>query len=180
VAPEEISHQEALMQQDNETGGGIASNRLMDIIVALIIIALGGLVIADSLRLGIDWAEDGPRPGYFPFYTGLLIVLSSLCTIVLTLVGRMGTGGAFVGRRQLGDVMKVFIPSAIYVALIGLIGIYVASALFIAIFMRWLGRFAWPAIVIVSLAVPFSLFLIFELWFLLPLPKGPVENLLGY
>ena len=71
-------------------------------------------------------------------------------------------------------------PSAIYVGLIGFIGIYVASALFIAVFMRWLGRFRWPTILIVSLAVPFSLFLIFELWFLLPLPKGPLEDLFGY
>jgi putative tricarboxylic transport membrane protein len=168
------------MEQEHETGGGVVSNRSMDIIVALIIIALGGLVISDSLRLGIDWAEDGPRPGYFPFYTGLLIVLSSLCTIVLTLIGRMSNSGAFVARRQLGDVMKVFIPSAIYVALIGVIGIYVASVLFIAIFMRWLGRFAWLTIVIVSIAVPLSLFVIFELWFLLPLPKGPVEDFFGY
>jgi hypothetical protein len=168
------------MEQDNETGGGVASNRSMDIIIALIIIALGGLVISDSLRLGIDWAEDGPRPGYFPFYTGLLIVLSSLATIVLILAGRMSNTAPFVGRRQLGDVMKVFIPSVIYVALIGFIGIYVASALFIAIFMRWLGRFGWPTIVIIGLAVPFSLFVIFELWFLLPLPKGPIEDLFGY
>jgi hypothetical protein len=168
------------MEQDNEAGGKVVSNRSMDVIVALIAIALGGLVISDSLRLGIDWAEDGPKPGYFPFYTGLLIVLSSLCTIVLTLIGRMSNSMPFVRRHQLGDVMKVFIPSAIYVALIGVIGIYVASALFIAIFMRWLGRFGWLTIVMVSLAVPFSLFVIFELWFLLPLPKGPVENLFGY
>jgi putative tricarboxylic transport membrane protein len=168
------------MEQENETGDSLVSNRSADIIVALIIIAVGVLVISDSLRLGIDWAEDGPRPGYFPFYTGLLIVLSSLGTIILTLIGRIGDGEAFVRRRQLGDVLKVFIPSAIYVALIGMIGIYVASVLFIGIFMRWLGKFRWPTIIIVSLAVPFSLFLIFELWFLLPLPKGPLEDLLGY
>jgi hypothetical protein len=76
--------------------------------------------------------------------------------------------------------MKVFVPTAIYVALIWLIGIYVASAVFIAVFMRWLGKFKWPLTIIVSLAVPFALFVIFELWFLLPLPKGPVEDLLGY
>ncbi len=76
--------------------------------------------------------------------------------------------------------MKVFVPSVIYVGLIGFIGIYSASALFIAVFMRWLGRFQWPTIILVSVAVPLSLFLIFELWFLLPLPKGPLEDLFGY
>jgi hypothetical protein len=168
------------MQHEEETGDSLLSNRSANIVVALILIAVGGLVIADSLRLGIGWAEDGPRPGYFPFYTGLLIVLSSLATIVLTLLGRIKGGGSFVGRGQLRDVLKVFVPSAIYVVLIGFIGIYVASALFIAVFMRWLGRFGWPTVAIVSIAVPFSLFLIFELWFLLPLPKGPIEDMFGY
>jgi putative tricarboxylic transport membrane protein len=92
----------------------------------------------------------------------------------------MGSEGPFVRREQFGDVLKVFVPSAIYVGLIGLIGIYGASALFIAVFMRWIGRFRWPTTIIVSLAVPFALFLIFELWFLLPLPKGPLEDLFGY
>ena len=168
------------MKHEDETGDSLVSNRSADIVVALILVAVGGLVIADSLRLGIGWAEDGPSAGYFPFYTGLLIVLSSLCTIALTLIGRFRTSGSFVGRGQLRDVLKVFVPSAIYVGLIGFIGIYVASALFIAVFMRWLGRFGWTTIIIVSIGVPFSLFLIFELWFLLPLPKGPIEDMLGY
>ncbi len=168
------------MKREDETGDSLVSKRSADIVVALILVAVGGLVIADSLRLGIGWAEDGPSPGYFPFYTGLLIVLSSLCTIALVLMGRMKSSGAFVGRGQLRDVLKVFVPSVIYVGLIGFIGIYAASALFIAVFMRWLGRFRWPTIILVSVAVPFSLFLIFELWFLLPLPKGPLEDLFGY
>ena len=73
------------MEHEDETGDSLVSKRSADIVVALILVAVGGLVIADSLRLGIGWAEDGPRPGYFPFYTGLLIVLSSLATAVLTL-----------------------------------------------------------------------------------------------
>ena len=33
---------------------------------------------------------------------------------------------------------------------------------------------------IVSVAVPGALFALFEIWFLLPLPKGPIEALFGY
>jgi hypothetical protein len=168
------------MKHEVETGDSLMSSRSADIVVALMLVAVGGLVISDSLRLGIGWAEDGPSPGYFPFYTGLLIVLSSLCTIALALLGRIKSSGSFVGRGQLRDVLKIFVPSAIYVGLIDFIGIYVASALFIAVFMRWLGRFRWPAVIIVGVAVPFSFFLIFELWFLVPLPKGPLEDLFGY
>jgi putative tricarboxylic transport membrane protein len=168
------------MQHDEEAGDGLVSTKAADIVVALILVGVGALVMTDSLRLGIGWGADGPRSGYFPFYTGLLIVLSSLGTIGLALFGRGKSGGSFVGRGQLRNVLKVFVPSAAYVALIGFIGIYVASALFLGAFMRWFGRFRWHTIIIVSIAVPFSLFLIFEIWFLVPLPKGPLEDLLGY
>src|SRR5262245_25250844 len=168
------------MQHEDETSDGLVSTRTADIVVALILIGVGALVIVDSLRLGIGWAEDGPRSGYFPFYTGLLIVLSSLGTIGLALFGRGTSRGPFVGRGQFRDVLKVLVPTVVYVALIGFVGIYVASALFIGAFMRWLGRFSWPTIIIVSIAVPFALFLMFEIWFLVPLPKGPLEDLLGY
>ena len=72
------------------------------------------------------------------------------------------------------------VPTIAFIAVAGFIGIYVASAFFIAASMRWLGQFRWPMIVVVSLAVPFTLFLLFEVWFLVPLPKGPLEDFLGY
>ncbi len=156
------------------------SKRKADIIVALILAAVGALVIIDSLRLGIGWAADGPQSGYFPFYIGLLLVVASLGTISVTLFGRDQGRGAFVERTQFRDVLKVLVPAAVFVALIGYIGIYVASALFIGAFMRWLGRFRWRTIAVVSVAVPIALFLLFEIWFLVPLPKGPLEDFLGY
>ena len=38
-----------------------------------------------SLRVGIGWADEGPRSGYFPFYIGLLIVAGSLVNFVRAL-----------------------------------------------------------------------------------------------
>lgn len=168
------------MQQQDEASAGLVSKRKADIVVALVLVGVGALVIYDSLRLGIGWAADGPQSGYFPFYIGVLMVAASLVTVGITLFGRNQRDGVFVERGQLRDVLKVLVPTAIFVALIGYIGIYVASALFIAVFMRWLGKFRWRTIVIVSVAVPFAFFLLFEIWFLVPLPKGPLEDFLGY
>ena len=168
------------MQDQEHTGGGLVSTRAVDIVVALIMVGIGALVMIDSLRLGAGWAEDGPQSGYFPFYIGLIIVVVSLGTVAVAVFGRKKNRDAFVHSVQLRHVLRVFAPTVAFIALVGVIGIYVASAFFIGASMRWLGRFRWRTIVIVSVAVPVALFLLFEIWFLVPLPKGPLEDFLGY
>jgi putative tricarboxylic transport membrane protein len=86
---------------------------------------------------------------------------------------------AFVEVGQLKMVLAVLIPTAIYVAAVTWIGIYVASTLFIAFFMRWLGKYAWWKVAVVSVCTSAVFYMIFEKWFQVPLPKGPLENLLG-
>lgn len=168
------------MQNEEQSGRSLVSTRTADIVVAAIVAIIGGVVMMDSLRLGMGWSEYGPESGYFPFYIGLAMVVSSLSTIAITLFSKIRSSGSFVERGQLTDVMKVLIPAAVFVGSIGFIGIYVASALFIGAFMRWIGRFPWHTIAIVSLTVPICLFMLFEIWFLVPLPKGPLEDFLGY
>jgi putative tricarboxylic transport membrane protein len=74
----------------------------------------------------------------------------------------------FAEWGQLGKVMAMLVPTAIYVALVPWIGIYVASMLLIAVFMRWLGRYGWGMIAAIAVGVPVVTFIIFEKWFLVP------------
>jgi hypothetical protein len=168
------------MQQEEPSETGGLSKRSADIVVALILLGVGVLVLVDSMRLGYGTVDGQPQSGYFPFYIGLLIIVSSLGTIAVNIVGWHRRREVFVRRAQLLDVLKILIPTAIFVALIGFLGIYVSMALFIGSFMRWLGRFPLYRIVLVALLVPFALFVLFEIWFLVPLPKGPLEDYLGY
>lgn len=163
-----------------ETGGRPAIRlRAAEIGVALFLLALGGLLIGDSLRLGMRWAAEGPEPGYFPFYLGVFICAACLVTIVLALRMPAERNKTFVQVGQLKLVLSVLVPSAIFVALVGWIGIYVAAVIYVAFFMRWLGRYPWWKVVAVSLAQAAILFVIFEIWFLVPLPKGALERFLG-
>jgi len=150
-----------------------------EIALALFFLALGGIVIYDSARLGAKWADDGPQTGYFPFYIGVLIALASVANLVAALAIRRENERSFVEVGQLKLVLAVLVPTAIYVALIGWLGIYVASAVFIAFFMRWLGKYPWWQAAAVSIGNSVVFFVIFEVWFKIPLPKGPLENLLG-
>jgi hypothetical protein len=132
------------------------------------------------VRLGFGWQEvHGPRPGYFPFYIGLIICIASLVNATLALRVPAAQNKTFVEVGQLKLVLTVLIPTAIYAALVTWIGIYVSSVLFIGFFMRWLGKYPWWKVVGVSLGTAVVLYLVFEKWFKVPLPKGPLENLLG-
>jgi len=156
------------------------STKTVEIVVAAIIFGLGLVVIFDSQRIGAGWAADGPQAGYFPFYIGILLCAASAWTLLGAVFSSKSGASVFVSHKKLWLVMSVFIPSMIYVVAIYFIGIYVASAIFIGAFMYWHGRFPWIKIIPVSLIVPVSMFLMFEVWFLVPLPKGPLEALIGY
>ena len=146
-------------------------------IVALVIMAGGALVIYDSLRLGARWGSDGPQAGYFPFYIGLLLVISSAINLFRAL--RDPYVRTFVTVGQGKQVLRILIPLTIYVVLIKLLGIYVASTIFIATFMIWLGKYGWLRTALVSVGVSVAFFLMFEIWFKVPMIKGPLETALG-
>jgi hypothetical protein len=147
--------------------------------VAAFLMLLALLVIGDSLRVGIGWADDGPRSGYFPFYIGLLLLASSGTVLVKQLLRWRAEDPVFASRADLGQVAAVFWPMLVYVGAIFPLGIYVASALLIGYFMRRYGQYGVAATAAVSVAVPLLFFAVFERWFLVPLPKGPLEHLLG-
>jgi putative tricarboxylic transport membrane protein len=153
--------------------------RSAEIAVAGSIFLLGAIVMYDSVRLGARWGDDGPQAGYFPFYIGLILCASSAVNLALAMLDTRDKDRTFVGVGQLKLVLTVLIPSAIYVALIGWTGIYLASAVYVAFFMRWLGRYPWWKVAAVSIGNSVAFFLIFEIWFKVPLPKGPLEALLG-
>jgi hypothetical protein len=166
----------------SEQSGGRAAfrTRAAELAVAAGFFVFGLIVIYDSLRLGMRWIADGPQPGYFPFYLGVIICVSAAITFVFALRLPEARNKTFVERGQLRLVLSVLIPSALYVALVGWLGIYVSAVLFIALFMRWLGKYPWWKVALVSVGNSVVFFLIFERWFLVPLPKGPLETWLGF
>jgi hypothetical protein len=147
-----------------------------EIAVAALFFCLGAVVVHDSVRLGFRWADDGPQAGYFPFYIGLLMCAASLVNLAMAFAPAKDADKTFVEVGQLKLVLAVLVPTAIYVAVIGPIGLYEASIFFIAYFMRWLGKYAWWKTGAVSIGNSLFFLVIFELWFQIPLPKGPVAE----
>jgi hypothetical protein len=165
----------------SDSGGSRAafSQKSAEIAVAALFFLIGAIVVFDSVRLGAKWGEDGPQAGYFPFYVGLLICLASLVNLLLAAFSRRDRDRAFVEVGALKLVLSVLVPAAVYVGIVSWTGIYLASTLFIAFFMRWLGKYVWWKVAAVSIGTSVFFFLIFETWFKVPLPKGPLESVLG-
>ena len=152
--------------------------RAADLITASILILPGALVIVDAMRLGVGWGIDGPKSGFFPFWLALIMVVC--CAIIMAQQARKAIRSAFIDPGKLSPVLKVLWPAILAVALMQWLGLYVASALYLGFYMRWVGRHSWTAVISLAFGIPLVTFLIFERWFYVPMPKGPLEAWLGY
>lgn len=150
--------------------------------VAALLLVLALVVTQASLKLGAGWTSDGPGSGYFPFYVGVILAIASAGTLYQALLGKKRNTSIFVDGEQLRRVLVVLLPALVFVGAIALVGIYVASAVYIAAFMIFLGKFGWVRSVVIGVVTSALFFLMFEVWFKVPLYKGTFDPLsfLGY
>jgi putative tricarboxylic transport membrane protein len=153
--------------------------KAMEIATAGILLAVGGIAIMDSLRVGAGWSSEGPQSGYFPFWLGVILMGASLVNLAAALRSR-AIAGSFATWPQLRLVASVLIPTTVFVAVIPFAGIYVSSAALIAFFMIRFGEFRGITALPSGALAAIIAFTVFELWFLVALPKGPLETYLGY
>jgi hypothetical protein len=160
----------------------LARNCTVDTVVATILFVFGAVVIFEARRLGAGWTSDGPGAGYFPFYIGLIICISALGVAWQARSAKTRDEDAFVDREQMGRVLSVLLPALFYVLAIWILGIYVASVLYIALFMIILGKYPPIKSLVLAVIVNAVFFMMFEVWFKVPLYKGMLEPLsfLGY
>jgi putative tricarboxylic transport membrane protein len=167
-------------QTQERPRSGWLTYQAAEVIVAVAIFLVGVVMMMDSYRIGIGWAPEGPQAGYFPFRTGVIICISSVIVFLRALFGKNRNHELFVSWDRFKQVLCVLIPTVFYVLVTQFIGIYVASALFIGGFMRVMAQFSWPKVILVSVCISIALFYMFEIQFMVPLPKGPLESLFGY
>src|SRR4029078_14025 len=163
---------------DTTRHGSGPSDRWTELGVAAIMALFGLITIIGSLQVGIGWGAEGPKSGFFPFYIGLFIIVGSIVNLAQRYFEH--DDGLFAEWSQLRQVLAVVIPTTVYVFAIPYTGIYVASAVLIALFMSWLGNYRWPITAAIAIGVPVAIFLMCEKWFLVALPKGPIEYWLGF
>lgn len=157
----------------------LARNASVDAVVAALLTIAGMVVMYEAHRLGASWTSDGPGSGYFPFYVGAMLCIGGIGILYQSLLSKNADQKVFVTREQFKRVQSVLLPTAVYVGAIMVLGLYVASAVFVAVFMVWLGKYSPLKSVLLGVAVSAFFFVMFEVWFKVPLYKGALD-LLGF
>ena len=157
----------------------VTDTRVAEIVVSLLLIGLALLLGFDNWRTGISWDSTGPQAGYFPFYLSLILAGASLYGLFATFLARREVAETFVTRAQLRRVMAVFVPTLLFCLATQLFGIYVASFLLIALFMRMVGKIALWKSLLTAFLFTAIMFVTFDIAFDVIMPKGPLEAAFG-
>jgi hypothetical protein len=148
--------------------------RRADIIVALGMMLVGIISLADAIRLGFGWGMSGPEAGFFPFYMGLGILICTILIVVKAVKAyrKDGPGGPLIQEGGLVQILWILIPAIGVVLLTELIGLHLATVFYLAFNIRVLGKMSWVKVVLLSILVPLSMYIVFDRVFLIPLPEG--------
>jgi putative tricarboxylic transport membrane protein len=147
---------------------------------ALVFLIAGAVMMWDSYKVGAGWGDMGPKSGYFPFRIGIIVCVAALAVMVETWRNKSASSESFVTRAELKPVLQVFVPILLFVVLMELLGMYIAAFALITGFMRGLGKYGWLRSALVAVCVSGAMFWLFEIQFMVPLIKGPLEAAFGY
>jgi hypothetical protein len=158
----------------------VTNTYVVEIAVSLLLMALAVTLGFDNWRTGIAWDSTGPQAGYFPFYLSVILAGASLYGLVTAFLARKEASETFVTRAQLWRVMAVLVPTLLFCLATQLLGLYVASFLLIAAFMRMVGRIALWKSLLTAFLFTVIVFVTFDIAFDVIMPKGPLEAAFGY
>jgi hypothetical protein len=159
----------------------VTSTRSVEVATLAVLLAFSILMMWDNWRTGAAWESTGPQAGYFPFYVA--IILAGACVYGIgreIVLARQGPSEGFVTRNQMKRVLAVLVPTVLFVPVTSWLGIYVASFILIAGFMRVIGHIAWWKVLVTAIVFSVAMFATFEIAFDVIMPKGPLERLMGY
>jgi len=157
----------------------LLSRFAVEVTLAAATAAIGAVVTIGALEFGTGWGDGGPQPGYFPFYIGIIVMVASGGVLVEAFANRERLRAtAFLRREQGMRIAAFFGPMVGFVLVASLLGLYVALIVYLTATMVVQGHYRLPRALAVSVGSAVIFYLIFEVWFRVPLLKGPLEALL--
>ena len=143
-----------------------------DRITGAVLLASGLAFAFGALRNYAYWGENGPGPGFLPFWLGVVIAVLATLLLVGALRAR-DPGEPWLPRGDgLRRLLLVLGVTAALVALLSTLGMVLATVLFLVVLLRGLDRQSWPVTLAVALATAGFDWLVFTHWLRVPLPVG--------
>jgi hypothetical protein len=155
----------------------MVSGRSLETATALLTGAFGAAVVVSSLDNGIGWSAAGVDAGTFPFIVGLIILTGSVFNLVR---GWLQARDVVLRASELKRLGTLFIPAAVYVGVIPLAGMYLASAAYVFGALAWHRRGSFVFSGAAAIGTALALYLIFELTFQVSLPRGALGDVIDF
>lgn len=147
--------------------------RRAELLVAAALLLLSGVLLGESVRLGIGWSDIGPGSGFVPVWFAAATAAASLGILVQEVRNlKAAQESFFPSRTALLLWLKVLLPTVAAVVLVRYLGIYIVAAVYLALFSAWIGRHRWVVVLAISALIPLVLYFSFERFLKVPLPKS--------
>ena len=118
------------------------------------------------------WTPTGPGSGFLPFWLGLAMAVLAAALLVGA-ARRPDPGEAWLPEgRGLVKLITIVIATVAFVWLLPVLGMTLATFLFLVGILRFLERHSWVATVGVALATSAVNWLVFIRWLNVPFPIG--------
>lgn len=146
--------------------------RRADRITGAALLALSVAFSAAALKNYTYWGENGPGSAFLPFWLG--VTMAVLASGMLVRALRSAHPGPdwlpdATGLRRIALVMGATFG---LVVLLNLLGMVIATVLFMVVIVRGLDRHSWPMTLAVALGVAAFNYIVFTWWLKVPLPVG--------
>lgn len=132
---------------------------------------LFGLFFAVKARDLTYMTEFAPGAGFLPFWLGVLLVALVAGFLLTTrAAGPAGDGATPLDRRKVAAVSMGLVAC---IAVIGWLGFAASIAAYLLYLLRAVERRGWGLSAGVALGTTLGLYLVFQAWLKVPLPRGP-------
>jgi hypothetical protein len=153
------------------------SRRALEVTTAVLTGTFGAAVVVQSIDNGIGWSTAGVDAGTFPFIIGMIILAGSLFNLAR---GSLRNRDVVLDWPDLRRVALLFAPAAAFIAVIPLIGMYAASGAYMFGTLALQNRGSMARSLILAVATPVALYVVFERMFQVSLPHGALGAALGF
>jgi hypothetical protein len=145
--------------------------RSADRVTAVFLLLLSAAFAAGALKYYKWWGSDGPGSAFLPFCLGVTMAALAL-GLLLRSWKQQHPGDAWLARGEgLRDMLVVLGATVLFVVLLKSIGMVIATALYLAGLIGYLGRHRWWVTLAVAVAAAGFNWLVFVRWLRVPFPE---------